>query len=134
MGPDPTVTWDDSRRQWNLSSTSLRVQHEVAADWIYLGATSRLKTLTHDSSIVGAMAQRGGLRRLRPDSSVIYAVDIDRSYHPISRAGVANERVWIMGLLCEGVTFYNGYVTSPGKFVRSQYDADRAVAQIFSSL
>jgi len=134
MGPNPKVTWDDSRRQWKLSSTSLRVQHEVFADWIYMGATSRLKTLTHDSFIVGAMARRGSLRRLRPDSSVVYAVDIDRSFHPISSMGIADERVWIMGLLCEGATFYNGYVTSPCKFVRSQYDADRAIAQIFSSL
>lgn len=133
LGPKPMVTWDDSRRQWKLSSSSLRAQHEVFADWMYLGVTSRLQSLTDDPSIVGAMARRGFLRRLRPDSSVVFAVDVDLSFHPISRAGLANERIWIMGLLCEGVTFYNGYVTSPCKFVRSQYDADRAVAQIFSS-
>jgi hypothetical protein len=78
------------------------------------------------------MARRGFLRRFRPNSSVIFAIDIDRSFHPISFEGVANKRIWIMGLLCEGVTFYNGYVTSPGKFIRSQFDADRAVSQIFS--
>lgn len=133
LGPDPTVTWDDSRRQWKLRSSLLRVQHEVFADWMYLGVTSRLRSLTDDPSIIGAMARRGFLRRLRPDSSIVYAVDIDRSFHPISRAGLANKRIWVMGLLCEGATFYNGYVTSPDKFVRSQYDADRAVAEIFST-
>lgn len=132
LGPNPTVKWDLSRRQWNLGSSSLGVQHDEFADWLYLGVTSRLTTLTDDSGIAGAMARRGFLRRFRANSSVIYAVDVDRSFHPISRDGVANDRIWVLGLLCDGVTFYNGYITSPGKFIRSQYDADRAVAQIFS--
>ena len=133
LGPDPEVTWDDSRRLWKLSSSRFRVRHEVFADWVYMGVTRRLRSLTDEPSIIGAMARRGFLRRLRPDSSVVHAVDIDRSHHPISHEGLANERIWVMGLLCEGATFYNGYVTSPGKYVRSQDDADRAVAQIFSS-
>lgn len=132
LGPDPKVTWDNLQCQWKLSSSFLQVQHDVFADWMYLGSTSRLHSLIDDTSIVGAMARRGFLRRWRPKSSIIYAVDIDRDYHPISHFGRANERIWVMGLLCEGVTFYNGYVTSPGKFVRSQHDADCAVAQIFS--
>jgi hypothetical protein len=133
LGPNPEVTWNDSRRQWKLSSSQLRVQHEVFADWMYMGVTRRLQSLTDEPAIIGAMARRGFLRRQRPDSSVVYAVDVNRSYYPISQEGLANERIWVMGLLCEGATFYNGYVTSPGKYVRSQDDADRAVAQIFSS-
>jgi hypothetical protein len=134
LGPNPVVKWDDSRRQWHLRSSLLGIQEEVFADWLYMGITNRLKTLTGDYSIVGSMARSGLLRRFRPNSSVIYAVDVDRSFHPISNAGIANERIWIMGLLCEGATFYNGYVTSPRKFIRSQYDADRAVAHIFSTI
>jgi FAD-NAD(P)-binding protein len=131
LGPNPRVKWDHSRRQWTLSSSSLDVQHDEFADWLYLGITNRLQTLSDDSCIVGAMARQGYLRRFRPSSSVIHAVDVDRSFHPISIDGVANDRIWVLGLLCDGVTFYNGYITSPGKFIRSQYDADRAVAQIF---
>lgn len=132
LGPNPTVKWNHSLRQWTLSSSSLGVQHDEFADWMYLGVTNRLQTLTDDSCIVGAMAQQGYLRRFRPTSAVIYAVDVDRRFHPISCVGAADERIWILGLLCEGVTFYNGYITSPGKFIRSQYDADQAVAHIFS--
>lgn len=133
LGPNPIIAWDGSRGKWGLSSSSLQVRHKVFADWMYMGATSHLHSLTDDPSIVGAMARRGFLRRLRPDSLVVHAVDIDRSYHPVSRAGLVNEGIWVMGLLCEGATFYNGYVTSSGKFDRSQHDAHRAVAQIFSS-
>jgi hypothetical protein len=132
LGPNPMVKWDHARRQWTLSSSSFGVRHDEFADWLYLGVTSRLTTLTDDSGIVGAMARLGFLRRFRPNSPVVYAVDVDRSFHPISCDGVANERIWVLGLLCDGVTFYNGYLTSPGKFIRSQYDADRAVADIFS--
>jgi hypothetical protein len=133
LGPNPTVKWDHSRGQWTLSSSSLEAQHDELTDWLYLGLTDRLQTLSDDSYIVGAMARRRFLRRFRPNSPVILAVDVDRSFHPISCDGLSNDRIWVLGLLCEGVTFYNGYITSPGKFIRSQYDADRAVAQIFSS-
>lgn len=130
LGPTPTVEWDQSKARWILGSSSFRVRHEANADWLYSASTSRLQSLANEPTIIGAMARRGFLRRTRPDSSVIHAVDVDREYHPISHAGVVNSQIWVLGLLCEGVTFYNGYVTSPGKFVRSQYDADHAVAAI----
>jgi hypothetical protein len=133
LGPNPTVTWDALRQQWHLRSSSLRRQCDVFANWLYYGLTSRLRSLAADPAIVGAMVRRGLLRRFRPDSSVVYAIDVDESFHPISSAGSVEHRIWVLGLLCEGVTFYNGYVTSPGKFVRSQHDADRAVAEIFSN-
>jgi len=131
LGPNPVVEWDDCRGQWHLSSSALCARSDEFADWLYAGTTSRIRSLTDDPSIIGAMARQGILRRLRPDSSVVYAVDVDRSYHPIPREGAADERIWVMGLLCEGATFYNSYLTSPGRFIRSQFDADRAVAQIF---
>ncbi len=132
LGPNPNVAWNETMNKWSLSSSSLPLQNDVFADWIYKGSTSRIHNIKDDASIVGAMAHKGFLRRLHQESTVIHAVDIDRNNHPISQIGVADKRIWVMGLLCEGVTFYNGYVTSPAKFVRSQYDADKAVAQIFS--
>jgi hypothetical protein len=33
--------------------------------------------------------------------------------------------------MCEGVTFYNGYLTSPDRYARAQFDADQAVNQVF---
>jgi len=134
LGPNPKVSWDNTINQWKLSSTLLQEQHDIFADWLYRGSSSHIQNINDDTSIVGAMARKGFLRRLRPDSSVIHAVDINRCLNPISNTGIANKKIWIMGLLCEGATFYNGYVTSPRKFVRSQHDADIAVAQIFSQI
>jgi uncharacterized NAD(P)/FAD-binding protein YdhS len=134
LGPSPTATWDGSSKQWKLRSSQLRAEYEAVADWMYSAVTSRLHSLPDDTDIVGAMARKGLLKQLRPDSSIIHAVAVDRSYHPVSREGVADERIWVMGLLCEGVTFYNGYLTSAGKFDRSHHDADRAVGQIFEAI
>jgi hypothetical protein len=131
LGPSPTATWDGSSKQWKLRSSRLRTEHEAVADWMYSAMTSRLHSLHDDADIVGAMARKGLLTQLRPDSSIVHAVAVDRSYHPVSQEGAADERIWVMGLLCEGVTFYNGYLTSAGKFDRSYYDADCAVGQIF---
>ncbi|UPT69032.1 MAG: FAD/NAD(P)-binding protein [Sphingobacteriales bacterium JAD_PAG50586_3] len=134
LGPAPTILWDSSIGKWKLKSSMLEEKQEIYADWLYRGSISHFKNLVDDPTIVGAMARRGFLRQHYPESNVIKAVDIDRNYHPISSSGTANEHIWIMGLLCEGVTFYNGYVTSPRKFVRAHYDADNAVAKIFSLL
>lgn len=134
LGPNPKLFWDISLGKWKLSSSLLNVQNNLFVDWVYHGSLNRTYQINEDDSIVGSMTRKGIMRRLFPESSVIYAVDIDQFFHPISQYGIANKRIWIMGLLCEGVTFYNGYVTSPDKFVRSQYDADCAVSTIFSQL
>jgi uncharacterized NAD(P)/FAD-binding protein YdhS len=133
LGANPTATYDGSSKQWKLRSSLLRAEFETGADWMYSAVTSRLHSLSDDADIIGAMARKGLLKPLRPASSIVHAVAVDRSYHPVSREG-ADERIWVMGLLCEGVTFYNGYLTSAGKFDRSHYDADRAVGRIFEAL
>lgn len=42
-------------------------------------------------------------------------------------------RMWIFGPLCEGATYYNHYVPSPGMFSRSSNDADRSVRELLFS-
>lgn len=134
LGPNPQTTWDSTLSKWKLSSSLLQTQHDVFVDWVYHGSINSIHNIYNDTGIIGAMARKGFLRRLFHENSVIQSVEVDRCLHPISQDGIANEKIWIMGLLCEGVTFYNGYVTSPNRFVCSQFDADCAVIKIFSKL
>ena len=134
LGPSPEILWDNYLKYWKFSSKVFKLQQVITVDWIYQGSINRRQHIGENSSIVGAMAHQGLLRRYYPESAVNYAVDIDHNFHPINQNGIANERIWVLGLLCEGATFYNGYVTSPDKFVRSQFDADCAVSSIFSQI
>lgn len=132
LGPEPEVSWEHERRTWKLASTALSTPRTVDADWLYRGYTDRLRSVEDDRTIVGALARRGISRRFRPDSRVVLSADVDRHGHPVGDDGTATPRIWIFGLLCEGATFYNGYLTSPGGFNRAQFDADRAVAELLA--
>jgi hypothetical protein len=59
---------------------------------------------------------------------------VDRQGHPIADDGASASRIWIFGLLCEGATFYNGYLTSPVRFERAQFDADRATHELIEAV
>ncbi|TNH28001.1 FAD/NAD(P)-binding protein [Micromonospora orduensis] len=130
LGPNPLVGWDDDSRSWALSSTAFPVRHTVHADWLYQGYTDRLSSPHDDTTVVGAMARRGVLRRFRPDSPVVASIDVDALGHPVAQDGTSAARIWAFGLLCEGATFYNGYLTSPERFERAQSDVDRAVHEL----
>lgn len=132
LGPAPEVSWEPERGTWKLASTTLATPRTVHADWLYRGFTDRLRSVQDDPTIVGALARRGIFRLFRPDSSVVRSADVDRNGHPIGDDGTATRRIWLFGLLCEGATFYNGYLTSPDGFNRAQFDADRAVDELLA--
>lgn len=134
LGPNPLVSWDDDSRTWALSSTAFPVRSTVSADWLYQGYTDRLKSLRDDPTVVGAMARRGMVRRFKPDSPVVSSIDVDDQGHPVGEDGSSASRIWVFGLLCEGATFYNGYLTSPERFERAQFDVDRAVHQLVEGI
>lgn len=134
LGPDPLVLWDESDRAWSLSSTALLTPRTSTADWLYHGYSDRLRSLDGDKSIVGAMARNGIVRRFRPKSDVVRTIDVDDLGHPVNKNGNTESRIWIFGLLCEGATFYNGYLTSPERFERAQFDADRAVNELIEQV
>jgi hypothetical protein len=73
------------------------------------------------------------LRRFKPKSAVVSSIDVDDRGHPVAEDGTSASRIWIFGLLCEGATFYNGYLTSPTRFERAQHDVDRAVHELLGS-
>jgi hypothetical protein len=134
LGPNPMVSWDNHSRTWILSSTSLLVNETVRVDWLYRGYTSRIEDLASDPTIVGAMARRGIVRRFRPESRLVLSIDVDGDGHPIAENGNPVSGMWVFGLLCEGATFYNGYLTSPERFERAQFDADRAVNELIDEV
>jgi len=130
LGPDPLVSWDSDSRTWALSATFFPARGTVSADWLYRGYTDRLTSLHDDATVVGAMAKRNVLRRFKPESAVVSSIDVDAQGHPVAEDGKPASQIWIFGLLCEGATFYNGYLTSPGRFERAQFDVDRAVHEL----
>ena len=132
FGPAPSVAWDPDRGRWRIASTQLTVPHEAEADWVVAGFVDLPSVSTSASPLLRALRDRGRIRPYLPGSSVVAGLDIDADQHPRDAEGVADPRVWVIGPLCEGATFYNNLVPSPAMCSRVVFDAHRCVAAMYA--
>ncbi|HEX6873902.1 MAG TPA: hypothetical protein VF163_22605, partial [Micromonosporaceae bacterium] len=82
------------------------------------------------SPLIRAMYAKGLLRRHRPEGSEVTGVDVTADQHPVDRDGTPDRRMWVLGPLCEGATFYNNLVPSPGVYSRPIFDAHRCAVAL----
>jgi hypothetical protein len=53
--------------------------------------------------------------------------------HPLRADGRPDPRIWALGPVCEGATFYNNLVPSPGVYSRPTADAHRCAAAMLAA-
>lgn len=127
FGPSPRVDWETEGSVWRLTSTRLGNGHAESADWLCL-ATSDQPEMEHTANpLVAFLRDRSVLRRHRPSSRSSRGVDVTPEFHPVGADGRVHTRMWVLGPLCEGTTFYNHYVPSPGGASRALQDAQGCV-------
>jgi uncharacterized NAD(P)/FAD-binding protein YdhS len=122
------VTWDPRARRWTIGSSRLRVPHVRQADWIVSARSPWPAVDASASPLIRALHERGRLRRHRPGSRHLHGVDVDADQHPLDAGGRPDTRLWVLGPLCEGATYYNNLVPFPDDFARPVHDAHRCVA------
>ena len=83
------------------------------------------------NSLVSSLHAKGWIRPHRPESLYVGGIDLTPDQHPIRADGTTERRVWVLGPLCEGTTFYNNLVPSPGRYSRPVYDAHRCAKAMF---
>ncbi|HEY8472075.1 MAG TPA: FAD/NAD(P)-binding protein [Natronosporangium sp.] len=128
FGPAPAVSWDG--RRWTIEATQLDTPAVWSADWLCAGNLTNPAVADSASPLLRSLHRRGLLRPHRPGSPYVIGADIDRDHHPIGRDGAPYRRLWLLGPLCEGATFYNNLVPSPGTFSRPVFDAHRCAAEL----
>ena len=133
FGPAPAVSWNDGAGKWTVSSTLLSTPHAMEADWIVAAHVPLPAVASSASPLISALYQKGWIRPHRPDSVLVAGIDVDRDQHPLDAGGQPDRRVWVLGPLCEGATFYNNLVPSPDTYSRPVYDAHRCVAAMFAA-
>jgi uncharacterized NAD(P)/FAD-binding protein YdhS len=131
FGPAPSVRLDGHGR-WRVASTRLATPHVRTVDWVVAAQVAPPAVAGSSSRLIAALHDAGRLRPHRPGSRHVLGVDVDRDLHPIDRDGRADRRVWALGPLCEGATFYNNLVPSPGVYSRPLVDAHRCVMELLS--
>ncbi|MEO6501519.1 MAG: hypothetical protein ABIQ09_06360 [Jatrophihabitantaceae bacterium] len=125
FGPAPTVAWQPGSGRWQLASSRLSEPHSREADWLAAAWVEQPAVDSSASQLLNSLFGKGWIRRHRPGSRQLVGIDIDADQHPIDVEGRADPRIWVLGPLCEGATFYNHLVPSPGAHSRPVHDAHR---------
>jgi len=131
LGPAPIMTRNGTG--WTLSSTTLAVPARRDVDWVLPAQVPLPAAEESASPLLRALAGKGWIRRSAPGSRQVPGVDVDRDQHPVGADGTPHRRIWVLGPLCEGATFYNNLVPSPGVYSRPLADAHRCVAAMLAA-
>ena len=130
FGPQPAVT--PTGAGWTVRSTRLEEPHTEHADWLCHAHVQSPAVDSSASPLVSSLFRQGVARRHRPNSRLVCSIDLDPDQHPIDAQGRAERRLWVLGPLCEGTTFYNHLVPSPAVYSRPLSDAHRCVKAMFA--
>ena len=131
LGPAPAIVRTGDR--WTLTSTRLAVPERREVDWLVPAQVPLPGVAGSASPLLSALARKGWIRPSHPGSSLVPGVDVDRDQHPLAANGQPNQRIWVLGPLCEGATFYNNLVPSPGVYSRPVADAHRCAAAMLAA-
>jgi uncharacterized NAD(P)/FAD-binding protein YdhS len=133
LGPAPFIS--PNEMGWTLTSTVLAAAGRRDVDWL-LPAQVPLPAVDDSASpLLSSLARQGWIRRSAPGCRHLPGIDVDSGQHPLAADGTPNQRIWVLGPLCEGATFYNNLVPSPGVYSRPTVDAHRcATAMLRQSL
>lgn len=133
FGPDPAVSWDAAGGHWLIESRGLSIPHAGRADWLVAGRTDLPAVGSSASPLLAGLFQRGIIRPSVAAAPALAGIDVDRDQHPIGVTGEVDRRIWVLGPLCEGTTFYNNLVPSPGCYSRPIADAHRCAAELLAT-
>lgn len=131
FGPAPAVVRHGG--SWTLTSTRLVAPERRDADWLVSAQVPLPAVDCSASPLLGALARKGWIRPSRPGSTLVPGIDVDRDQHPLAADGTPHQRIWVLGPLCEGATFYNNLVPSPGVYSRPVADAHRCTAAMLAA-
>lgn len=134
FGPAPDVSFDLDAGRWRISSTRLGKATVRAADWLVSAHVPLPAVDASASPLLRALHRRGLIRRQSPDSCHVPGIDVDRDQHPLDAAGAPARRLWVLGPLCEGATFYNNLVPSPDVYSRPLADAHRCASAMLAAV
>ncbi len=133
FGPDPALEHDPAADRWLLTSRQLDRPHTDRADWLVAGRSELPAVGSSASPLVDALFREG---RIRPNPAAppgLAGIEVDSQQHPIGATGEPDRRIWVLGPLCEGSTYYNNIVPSPGCYCRPIADAHRCAAQLITA-
>jgi hypothetical protein len=136
-GPAPAIGpavngGDPSVARTRISSTTFAQPHMADVDVVIRGHLEDPRIDGSASQLLTRLYNRGRVSQFRYGAVTVGSVDLTPDSHPIDIDGRPQERIWMFGVLTEGVRHFNHYIPSPKSRIRAVEDLGACVAEILS--
>lgn len=131
-GPAPALRpMDDrsplTRPRTRISSTLLEEPHVADVDVVIRGRLDEPRLDCSASQLLSGLYNRGRVSQFRYGEVRVGSVDLTPDSHPIDIDGRPQERLWIFGVLTEGIRHFTNYLPSPKSRIRAFEDLGACV-------
>jgi hypothetical protein len=113
-----------------ISSTKLAEPFSAEVDYVIRGHLELPRLADTASPLLQALRKHGRITELRYGETAVGSVNLTRDSHPIAADGQAQERLWVFGVLTEGVRHFTYYVPSPHSRIRAVEEIGECVTRI----
>jgi hypothetical protein len=128
----PAIGVDDPRlARTVISSTSFEQRPYVdSVDLVIRGHLDEPRIDGSASQLLSRLHRRGRVSQFRYGAVTVGSVDLTADSHPIDIDGRPQVRIWMFGVLTEGIRHFTQYIPSPRSRIRAFEEIGACVAQI----
>jgi hypothetical protein len=130
MGPKMNGR-DPRLARTRISSTAFKRSHVADVDVVIRGHLDEPRIDGSASELLARLYNRGRVTQFRYGAVAVGSVDLTPHSHPIDLDGQPQERIWMFGVLTEGVRHFTHYIPSPRSRIRAFEDLGACVEEIF---
>jgi hypothetical protein len=135
FGPAPAIGRKLSGRdprlaRTQISSTAFERTDAVEVDVLIRGHLDEPRIDASASELLARLYSRGRVSQFRYGAVTVGSIDLTPDSHPIDVDGRPQERIWMFGVLTEGIRHFTQYIPSPRSRIRAFEDLGACVAEI----
>jgi hypothetical protein len=121
---------DPELSRTRISSTALHETHTGDVDVVIRGHVDDPRIEGSASVLLAHLYDHGRVSQFRYGSVNVGSVDLTADAHPIDIDARPQERIWMFGVLTEGIRHFTHYIPSPKSRIRAFDDIGACVAEI----
>jgi FAD-NAD(P)-binding protein len=125
---------DPAAARTRISSTAFVTPYREDVDYVIRGHLEEPRIAGSASQLLTQLYNRGRVSQFRYGEVAVGSVDLTPDSHPIDVEGRPQSRIWMFGVLTEGVRHFTQYIPSPRSRMRAFDDVGACVAEILSDV
>jgi hypothetical protein len=125
-GRDPRLS------RTRISSTAFAESHVGDVDVVIRGHLDEPRIDGSASELLARLYDRGRVSQFRYGAVTVGSVDLTPDSHPIDLDGHPQQRIWMFGVLTEGIRHFTHYIPSPRSRIKAFEDLGLCVSEILN--